>query len=124
MHNEKMNEQNTNKILKDFPVIYSHFHYGFDCGDGWFDIIYDLSKMINDIDKEVRIVQIKEKYGTLRFYVDWCSDEIQKLIAEAEERSCATCEECGRPGKVRMIKTWMLCRCEACFNENLKLKNE
>ena len=45
--------------------------------------------------------QIKEKYGRLRFYVAGETDEMAKIIREAERKSAKTCEECGKPGESR-----------------------
>lgn len=44
------------------------------------------------------ILQIKEKFGTLRFYVNGGNDKVDALIEYAEEMSAHTCEICGSPG--------------------------
>jgi hypothetical protein len=44
-------------------------------------------------------VQVKEKYGTLRFYYDGGDRYIDGLANMAESMSAVTCEECGSPGK-------------------------
>ena len=44
---------------------------------------------------------MKEKYGTLRFYADNCSEVQDALIDMAEELSGVTCEVCGKPGRRR-----------------------
>lgn len=46
-------------------------------------------------------VQVKEKFGTLRFYVFGARDEAYHYIAFAEAMSARTCEECGAPGRSR-----------------------
>lgn len=48
-----------------------------------------------------RASQVKEKFGTLRFYMSSSNDKIEKLIDEAERKSAITCEECGEPGVLR-----------------------
>lgn len=50
---------------------------------------------------DVVAVQIKEKYGTLRFYYDGGDDYISGIVAMAENMSARTCEQCGAPGKPR-----------------------
>jgi hypothetical protein len=45
------------------------------------------------------IVQVKEKYGTLRFYVHNSTDRVEDLIGFAERMSGCTCEVCGKPGR-------------------------
>lgn len=46
------------------------------------------------------IHQIKEKYGTLRFYTSFSSDKVDNYILFAERMSGITCEECGSPGQI------------------------
>lgn len=48
---------------------------------------------------QVVAVQVKEKFGTLRFYTNATDDYVHGLIAMAESMSARTCEECGVPGK-------------------------
>lgn len=110
------------------------FKYGivFECAFGWYDIIRDLSKKIEKIleehaerhealegeesqYREMYAVQIKEKYGTLRFYMSWETDEISELIRKAEELSAKTCEICGKPGMMR-DETWYKVRCDDCYS--------
>lgn len=45
------------------------------------------------------VVQVKEKYGTLRFYVRSADDRVSALIDFAEAMSGCTCEVCGDVGK-------------------------
>ena len=44
-------------------------------------------------------VQVKEKFGGLRFYVQAATDKHYHYISFAESMSYRTCEECGAPGK-------------------------
>ena len=44
-------------------------------------------------------VQVKEKFGGLRFYVQAATDKHYNFISFAESMSYRTCEECGAPGK-------------------------
>lgn len=45
--------------------------------------------------------QVKEKFGTLRFYYYGGDDYISGIESMAESMSARTCEKCGKPGKVR-----------------------
>ena len=47
------------------------------------------------------VTQVKEKFGTLRFYVGAATDEHYNYIRFAEALSARTCEVCGAPGKMR-----------------------
>jgi hypothetical protein len=46
-------------------------------------------------------VQVKEKFGTLRFYVQGANEQTYHYIEFAEALSARTCEECGAPGRTR-----------------------
>lgn len=65
-----------------------------------------------------RAAQVKEKFGTLRFYMTHSSDEMEAIIDEAERKSAITCEACGKPGKV-VGGGWLYCRCRECFDKLL-----
>ena len=65
-----------------------------------------------DIDSmQVRAVQVKEKFGGLRFYIVRANDEILGMIQMAEEMSYVTCEECGKPGFLHHKGTWLKTLC-------------
>ena len=82
---------------------------GFECGDGWFDIIYDLSRNIEiqlkeeprNIAEQFAVEHVKEKFGTLTYYAHMESEAISRLIREARAKSAITCESCGKPGNLR-----------------------
>lgn len=117
-----------NKLKISFPNIYRILGekslypismFGVECGKGWESLIYELSakleSLIMKLPKEERessyVVQIKEKYGSLRFYMSCETDEMFNLITQAEEESENTCEICGAPGKINGAG-WLSCRCE------------
>lgn len=62
---------------------------------------------------QVEAVQVKEKYGTLRFYVNQSNDTISNWISFAETMSSVTCEECGGPGR-STGKSWIKTLCTPC----------
>jgi len=47
---------------------------------------------------QVTLDQVKEKFGTLRFYYTGGDDYIRGMVTMAESMSGITCEECGNPG--------------------------
>jgi hypothetical protein len=93
--------------------------WGFEHGDGWYDIIDTACASIQghvnskrhqhpemsdeEFDDEHQPVaaQVKEKFGSLRFYVDNGDDYVDGVIAMAEGISYRTCEVCGKPGTPR-----------------------
>ena len=86
----------------------------FPVGDGWKPIIIKLINDIIDIDKDVNITTIKEKFGGLRFYISGGSDEIFDLIDKAEEESFKVCEECGTRENVETKGSWLKTLCKKC----------
>ena len=57
------------------------------------------AKMEEEAAKVPVAVQVKEKFGGLRFYVQAATDKHYNYISFAESMSYRTCEECGAPGK-------------------------
>ena len=60
---------------------------------------------------QVVATQIKEKFGTLRFYYHGGDEYIRGLDAMAESMSAVTCEDCGKPGK-RRSGGWVRTLCD------------
>jgi hypothetical protein len=95
---------------------------GFCCDDGWFDLIYSLCERLEpmvaalaDRASDFQIVQVKEKFGWLRFYVDGSTHEIEAAINAASELSILTCEICGNPGSLEPEVTgWRKTLCASC----------
>ena len=56
--------------------------------------------------------QVKEKYGSLRFYMSRSTKEIRQAIQEANQESLTTCEVCGRPGEFRNQTSWYFVGCD------------
>ena len=56
-------------------------------------------------------VQVKEKFGGLRFYVQAATDKHHQYINFAESMSYRTCEECGAPGKT-YTDGWHMTLCD------------
>jgi len=101
---------------KDWPPQKSLMAFGLAVGDGWYQLIFNLSVELEARHSEefpVTAIQVKEKYGGLRFYVGYASDEMQKLIDEAESASYTICEDCGAPGKASG-NAWIRTLCEKC----------
>jgi hypothetical protein len=80
--------------------------WGFSCGDGWFNLLWELSQALEaEIVKFPKgqrpcAVQVKEKYGTLRFYMTGENEAMTAAIRHAEKRSAIECETCGAAGEV------------------------
>ena len=126
-----MDEKNTKKLFKDFPNLYrgkdksireSLMPFGFECEDGWFNLVYELSKKITELDPEgkVEASQVKEKFGGLRFYINGAPREIHDLINKYEKNSYQTCEICGAKGKCRPDLGWVQTLCNKHYKKIIK----
>jgi hypothetical protein len=132
-----MKKELQDKIFAAFPSLYCQRNlspdetcmcWGIECGDGWFELIYNLSKDISNISKDIYATQVKEKFGSLRFY--WGGDgltkdqinTIEELIDNAEDLSYSTCEECGSTVDVKQTEGWIMTLCKKCMKEYMKRK--
>jgi hypothetical protein len=122
-----MRKELEEKLVKRFPtwfngdgdVRHTLMSFGFQCGDGWFNILWrlcaNLEPLATELEKETgkrfEVLQVKEKFGTLRFYVNHHSDPMDERIAEAQEESSHTCEVCGQPGTRRETGGWVQTVC-------------
>ena len=99
----------------------SKFKYFRECGNGWDSIIQPLIELCEK--NKVEILQIKEKFAGLRFYVGSAPEEIHDAISKAENLSFMVCEECGEPGKTRNFGGWIKTVCDLCRDKIVKDRN-
>ena len=97
--------------------------------EGWDEIIISLSSKINEHVKnwskneQPKILQIKEKFGELRFYISTTDNYISELIKEAEDEANQTCEFCGSKENIQQFQKgkrkygWIKKLCDKCGNE-------
>lgn len=117
-------------LHKTYPALFPKEMY-IECGTGWFDIIDELSKQIYEYLKTfptrsepyAAVVQIKEKFGGLRYYIDYHGlmdadiQKIEDMIRETERKSLKYCEDCGSNGTIEAPKKyWMRTLCQNCIN--------
>lgn len=57
-------------------------------------------------------VQIKEKFGGLRFYMNGEDEYISGAISMAESISLHTCEVCGSFGETKPVGSWLTTLCD------------
>lgn len=93
------------RLLKKHPHIFGESFY-FECDEGWFSIIDELCRNItnylsnNPTVEKVTALQVKEKFGSLRFYISGGDEQINEFIKDAEAKSIITCELTGGAGKM------------------------
>ena len=99
-------------LVRDFPNLFQDRNapmgqtcmcWGFECGDGWEPLIRRLCEKLEPL--EVVAMQVKEKFGGLRFYTTGdVNDKVWEMTQEAETESYKSCEMCGKLGKLLTIK--------------------
>lgn len=131
------------KLHRQFPEFFrrtdmslqdSCMPYDIECGEGWYGIILrgclKLQRLIAkkkelypDKTFTVEFEQIKEKYGTLRWYYTAQTDSsydksfydaVDEIINEAEAESFYTCEQCGSERAWVAFDSWLRTECSVC----------
>jgi hypothetical protein len=109
--------------------------FGIECESGWYDLLNHLCSQIQhhtdwsnqqraerlkdnpynlDIPDEVvqvTVSQVKEKFGTLRFYYDGGDERIDGMVRMAESMSSVICGTCGDRAQLRG-RGWWYTACE------------
>jgi len=125
----------------------SYDAYGCCVGEGWYDILrglcLDITKAYEaaNLPVDIVVVQVKEKFGTLRFYsypaghnpgvfaFDFIGSgslrmspgetvlhkEISNIKRKWEEASGNVCERCGAEAELRTDLGWIKTYCDSCY---------
>lgn len=125
---EKYPELFKNRYL---PVTQSCMPWGLECGQGWETLLEALFFQISCCREQrtfdVVVDQVKEKFGSLRFYwhgestdrkvkegwVERTQDYIDGLVSMTEQMSYYICELCGNKGKTNETG-WISTLCDEC----------
>jgi len=127
---EKDYESFAKRMEERFPKMLAGKYGGFAVGAGWWPMIETLCAVIQShIDQskgacpQVVVEQIKEKFGSLRFYYQGGDDFVSGAVWLAESMSESMCEECGAPGK-RTQGGWVRTLCDFHIAEREALKGK
>ena len=150
-----MNKELEQKFVKRWPdwfdvngsVQHTLMPFGFECGDGWFQLIWDLcediEKILNEVfhemglsdddikvrqvtrklDKEqikdFEVIQVKEKFAGLRFYYEDAVEGEGKIIKRVQKAEELSLVTCEECGKEGKVtgKNWLKTLCENCEKE-------
>jgi len=123
-----MREELEQKLLDEFPFMEITTLWGgkrkgipvpCECGDGWYNLIYDCCKEIDKLYKrrnkdinKIQIYQIKEKYGGLRIYLGNYIEGTDEIVNKYEDESMKVCEICGGQGKLKNKGYWLKTLCD------------
>jgi len=95
---KNVREELEGRFAKGWPAVVS-------CDSGWDWILEDLNAKLKYLDFNYKINQIKEKFGTLRFYYGpliqkkVVLDIMDDVVQNAEQLSASTCEICGNSSR-------------------------
>ncbi len=139
-----MEKKLQDKIYKKYPKIFVRrklpmtqtcMCWGLACSDGWYKLIDLLCANLQwDTDHndypQIEATQVKEKYGTLRFYYSYAEGDTKcderkhgyqdGMISFAEQMSGYICEKCGSTIGVTQTKGWIISLCASCMKEYKK----
>ena len=96
---------------------------------GWVGLIAELHDDLSTIYPDYEVLQVKEKFGGLRFYVGMIPEEFDQefyaRIRNAEEEADRTCEICGTVGDLCRSKSgWYRTACASCATKGEMTKCE
>lgn len=88
---------NKDKLVKYYTFGKTNSDFAISQADS--DIAHKRFREVPEKVPQVVAEQVKEKFGTLRFYYRGGDSTIDGMVRMAEAMSSRTCEECGNPGK-------------------------
>lgn len=113
--------------MKRWPNTLANVVCGYHCPPGWIGPVERLTDLLERIGG-IRCVQVKEKFGGLRYYVE-SDDEtpvpperrelVYGLIHACEAACSIICLYCGAPGRLRG-GGWVRTLCDSCEADYVK----
>lgn len=127
-HKEPSMGENINSLVKKYPRLFaqhvlppeeSAMCWGITAQDGWYHLLDDACKLIQDhVDwfksKQVEFVQVKEKMGGLVIHADDMDEYTRAVIQMVWLVSLHTCEICGDRGTRCNDRSRVMVRCRKC----------
>lgn len=108
-------------LITDMPGVFDAALY-VDVGIGWLGLVCDFVREALPHDPSLEVLEIKEKWGSLRIWTDTPVLEAKLAKGKAEIKSSLVCEICGEPGFVRRPPpgrmAWWRCRCDEHASED------
>lgn len=111
------------EMYEKYPKTLKGLSY-FEINKGWNELVEEITSKIEVINNKyspssyIRAVQVKQKFGGLRYYISIEDVEEQDvkyvydIIAEAEKRSFTICEYCGSTAKISKHRTYVETLCD------------
>jgi hypothetical protein len=106
---------------------YKFIKCSYECNSGWYQMLDELfgkiQSIVDELPKgefEFEVVQVKEKFGTLRVYCNYYVEDIEDLIETYSKISGHVCEVCGEDGKLQEENGWYKTVCDSHHKEWIK----
>lgn len=116
-----MNEFNDQILSAKYAELFVDQHvlkfdfFEFECGDGWLGLLdgtmFLIKKNSEENGVQIKLVQVKEKFGRLRIYFQGGDEYTRTVVDMAEFVSEEICELCGSPGDYHKAHGWLQARC-------------
>lgn len=113
-------EQENKMLIEDaWKEIADRTRLGAYVGDGWKPVVIEAVQQIRQLNPDVELIQIKEKFGGLRLYCSGDGNEqVREIIRDAERKCDTVCEDCGATDGVTTGvnpgRYWVRTLCPAC----------
>lgn len=115
-----MDNEKTRSLIEKYPTIFpANDKFYIECGNGWYDLLdvlcssiqSHINRIVSSESSQIAVLQIKEKFGGLRFYANGGDEITDAYVYLAERMSYKICEQCGKPGKPSK-SGWIKTACE------------
>nr|CAD6612664.1 hypothetical protein RKHAN_02508 [Rhizobium sp. Khangiran2] len=100
MHGADFPRIKLDDLQQDYPGVFDRAKY-VDVGIGWLPLVRDFITEALLHDPSLEVLEMKEKFGTLRIWSDTDVLEARLAKGKAEIKSGLTCEVCGAEGWLR-----------------------
>lgn len=119
----------TGEVSPDYDYSYTELDIA-EFPRSWKRYLLPLAREIKaELDKigysdEYYILQIKEKYNSLRWYANGTTEEIEKIVSKCSDLCRKTCARCGKPAKWITRYGWIESFCDDCFRKEFDVEPE
>lgn len=127
-----MSNPKYDQLIKNYPKALSRVTCGIYYPDGWNTLVNRLCSLVEqeinqlspELQEKVYVVQIKSKFGSLRYYMNSSTPYINGAIEMAESLSYTICEMCGNQASSKQVGGWTAALCDACHKIELDAKKK
>ena len=136
MASEEQYDEFAKRMHERFPEMFKMPYGGFCIGEGWWPIVESLcgniqhyldwinkNRETRPIVEQVVVMQIKEKFGGLRFYYEGGDEKVYGMVRMAESWADHTCEDCGNKA-TKKTTGWIKNLCNTHFEQREAVRKE